>query len=179
MAFQKILTYFTKKTPLKAYKKNELAQLLQSFLLVLQRCISCEMIFSKQQQTKILGRFQNYINNIARANVWCLSKNFATYEDDRTFLFAFLKVAHAKWHTLIKFLSLWPKYCGCLRSLNLEMYFWCLQFLQKTNLKIQISALPYWGRNISFVFFWWIEKTKCPFEINWPLSLFIQSGMNF
>ena len=32
------------------------------------------------------------------------------------------------------------------------MSFWSLQFSQKTNLKTQIFALAYWGRNFSFVF---------------------------
>ena len=32
------------------------------------------------------------------------------------------------------------------------MYFLCLQFFQKTNLKILIFALAYLGRNFSFVF---------------------------
>ena len=38
------------------------------------------------------------------------------------------------------------------RSVNFEMSFWCLQFFQKTNLKIQLFALVYWGRNFSFNF---------------------------
>ena len=32
------------------------------------------------------------------------------------------------------------------------MFFVCFQFFQKSNLKIQIFALAYWGRNFSFVF---------------------------
>ena len=40
------------------------------------------------------------------------------------------------------------------------MSFWCLQFFQKMNLKIQIFALAYWKN--------WINP-KCLFEINWPL----------
>ena len=45
------------------------------------------------------------------------------------------------------------------RSVNLERKFWCLQFSPKTNLKMLIFALVYWGRNFSFVF-WenWINK---------------------
>ena len=38
------------------------------------------------------------------------------------------------------------------------------------NLKTQIFALAYWGRNFSFVF-GRIEKPKCHFEINWPKLL--------
>ena len=49
------------------------------------------------------------------------------------------------------------------------MYFRCLQFFQKTNLKIQIFALAYMGRNVSFVF-WKNWKKKCPFKIKWPLG---------
>ena len=37
-------------------------------------------------------------------------------------------------------------------SVNFKMCFWCLQFSQKTNLKTQIFALAYWGRNFLFVF---------------------------
>ena len=39
------------------------------------------------------------------------------------------------------------------------MSFWCLQFSQRTNLKTQIFALAYWGRNFSFVF-WEIWNNK-------------------
>ena len=39
-----------------------------------------------------------------------------------------------------------------LRSVNLERIFQCLQFSQKTNLKMLIFAIAYWGRNFSFVF---------------------------
>ena len=39
------------------------------------------------------------------------------------------------------------------------MYFWCLQFFQKTNLKTLIFALAYWGRNFSFIFWkYWKHK---------------------
>ena len=51
-------------------------------------------------------------------------------------------------------------------SVNLKRDFWCLQFFQKMNLKISISAL-------FFVRFLEELKTpKSPFKINWPLALY-------
>jgi hypothetical protein len=54
---------------------------------------------------------------------------------------------------------------------NLERKFLCLQFFQKTNLKILFFALTYWGRSFSFDFLEELKKTKSPFEINWPFIL--------
>ena len=50
------------------------------------------------------------------------------------------------------------------------MSFWCCQFSQKTNMKTQVFALAYWGRNFLFIFWENWNKPKCLFEINWPLA---------
>ena len=60
--------------------------------------------------------------------------------------------------------------CANYRSVNLGRKFYRLQSSQKTNLKMLIFALAYYGRNFSFVFWENWKQTKRPFEINWPLA---------
>ena len=43
--------------------------------------------------------------------------------------------------------------------------------LPKNDLKILISALAYWGRNLAFVFFEELKKPKRHFKINWLLEI--------
>ena len=52
---------------------------------------------------------------------------------------------------------------------NFEMYFWYLQFYQKTNEKIRLNYYGTLSQSVFRSFFERIEDTKSHFEINWPL----------
>ena len=54
------------------------------------------------------------------------------------------------WHNIFAFYKLFF-WIILLKSVYFERTCWCLQFFQKTNLKISIFSLAYWGRNFSFV----------------------------
>ena len=70
-----------------------------------------------------------------------------------------------KYLTHANFLSFLQNY-SLQKSVKFEISFWCLQFSQKTNLKTQIFAIAYWGRNFFVGFLGVLKKPKCPFEIN-------------
>ena len=56
-------------------------------------------------------------------------------------------------------------------SVDFKMSFWCPRFFQKTNLKIQIFALAYWGWNFLYGF-WknWKKESNLSLSQNTPIS---------